>query len=102
MTMYSEMTLSQKLGLTPEATEERKTATLKELSEMGFVNLPKSNWTATCEAVDEQIENDTELADKVFNEVCDYYADVGVCKENYEQRLEQWVEEKVNYLFPNE
>ena len=88
---------------TPIPTAEKlKIAILKELSELGFTELPKSDWTATCEAMDEQIEDDNDLHNKVFNEVCDYYADVGVFKENYEQRLEQWVEEKVNHLFPNE
>ena len=43
MTMYSEMTLTQKLDLTPEAAEELKPTTFKELSEIGFVNLPKSD-----------------------------------------------------------
>ena len=102
MTMYSEMTLTQKLGLTPEASEELKAATLKELTEMGFVNLPKADWTATCEAMDEQIDNDDDLADKVYDEVSDFYASEGFHHDDYEKYIEWWVEEKVNHLFPNE
>ena len=98
MRMFKDMTLGQRLGLTPEGVAELKEATCKELAELGFTNLPKANADDTHNEIYEQIDNDTDLEDKVFDVVCDYYADVGVYKENYEERLNQWIAEQTDRL----
>ena len=70
-----------------------------ELTEMGFENLPKADWTATCEAMDEQIDNDTEIRNRVFDAVYDYYADnYEFHKDTYEEFMERWVAEKADAL----
>ena len=97
MTMYSEMTLTQKLGLTPEAAEELKTATLKELSELGFVNLPQPTMTETWDTMCEQVEtgkiNGTALLKAVYAE---FPSDVN--KEDYLDLELAWLEIQVDRL----
>ena len=98
MTMYHEMTTKQKLGLTDEGMAVLKTESLAKLTELGFTELPKVDWTATCEAIDEQISNDPEIANRVFDVVFDKYACDGIHTDNYEEFEERWVEEQADTL----
>ena len=80
---------------TPKTAEEIKA----ELTEMGFENLPKADWTATCEAMDEQVDNDSKISDRVFDEVNNEYADnYTFCKDTYDEFVERWIEEKADAL----
>ena len=83
---------------TPKTAEEIKVETLAELNEMGFVNLPKATSTDTHDEMHEQIDNDSDIADRVFDEVYDCYADVGVYKDNYDERLNSWVEDQADAM----
>ena len=84
---------------TPKTAAQIKAETLAELTEMGFVNLPKSDADKTAEAMFDQIDNCNELHDKVFGVLMDYYADnYEFHKDTYMEFMERWVFEKADEI----
>ena len=98
MTMYHEMTYRQRFGLTIEAAEELKEATLAELTEMGFTDIPKATSDETWDAMVEQVdEASADLQDAIWEAVMDAFPGE-VCKENYQDFEERWLEMQVDRL----
>lgn len=85
--------------LTPE---EVKEATIEKLNELGFTDYMKGDWTLTAEALEERVNSDTELGMRMIDELSDWNAPGGFCKDNYEEVLGNWIEEKCDNLYPNE
>ena len=72
--------------------------TAERMTELGFENLPKTTIDETSDAIHEQIDNDPEIADAVFDELHDWHAPNSVCKDNYDIVLEWWVENRAEAL----
>ena len=74
-----------------------------ELTELGFENLPEADANKTAQTMFNQIDNDTELADRVLDEVNKEYADnYEFHKDTYNEFMERWVFEKVDEIHSTE
>lgn len=76
--------------------------TLKHLTELGFINIFRPSVDETFEVMYEQIEGKTDLAAKVLDELHDWHAPYIVHKDNYDDVLQDWVEEQANALHSEE
>ena len=71
----------------------------EKLTEMGFVNLPKSHDTDIAHEMHKQIDSDPDIADAVLDELIDWNAPHFVCEDNHEEVLDAWVEETAYSLY---
>ena len=68
------------------------TELLTQLTELGFISLPKATECDTAEAVYDQIDIDPDLAVKVLDALRDWNAPYPVDKDNYDDVLQAWIE----------
>lgn len=72
---------------------------LENLTELGFTNdIFRPTIDETAEAIHEAIDNDTDLAVRVLDEVQDEANPYPVNKDNYDLFLEDWVNTKAEAL----
>ena len=81
--------------------EEIKEATIEELTELGFTDFMKGEWTLTGEALEEQVNNNIEIGTRMVDELSDWNGLGGLCKDNFEEILGNWIDEQCDCLYPN-
>ena len=72
--------------------------TREKLTELGFVNIPKSTALETHNVMHSQIDANGNLADAVLDELDAWHAPEVVCEDNHESVLDAWVDEKSSLL----
>ena len=70
---------------------------LTELTELGFTNPKRETVDDTAEAIFQQLD-DEELGVRMVRVLSEYAALGGLCKDNYEEVLEDWVFDKAGQL----
>lgn len=81
--------------------EEVKEATIEGLTELGFTDFMKGDWTLTAEALEEQVNDNVEIGTRMVAELSDWNGLGGLCKDNFDEVLGNWIEEQVDCLYLN-